>query len=30
MPIILGSDGSGIVADMGDDVTGFDVGDEVM
>ena len=30
LPIILGSDGSGIVADMGDDVTGFDVGDEVM
>jgi len=30
LPIILGSDGSGIVADKGDEVTGFKSGDEVM
>ena len=30
LPIILGSDGSGIVTDKGEEVTGFKSGDEVM
>ena len=30
LPLILGSDGSGIVAEKGADVNGFSIGDEVM
>lgn len=30
LPIILGSDGSGVIAEVGDDVDGWEVGDEII